>query len=511
MADPFLGRPFEMPMIKPFIPKKIQPWIYLIFACTFQLVDTLYLGVINQVAGDTGLMRDDVMFAFMCGVVGVAMPFPILFRLKFRFTNRQLLLFSVSGMIVCILLTLTTTSLPVLCVLSFLCCYFKLMATFECFSNIQLWMTPKRDFAIFFPLLYMVILGDMSMSGWLSLQFAYYCGDWRIMQWFIIGMLCLVLLYVYTCTRPFRFMKPIPFVSIDWLGGLMWSLSILQVIWLFNYGEYYNWFDSHLWCGVLVMLLVTIILTIYRMYHIRHPYIEPSAFKYKTLIPILFMFAVAELMNATPKALENVFTGGILHYGIMTSARFNIIAIIGNITGCMFCLWWYKMTKMKYTTLLTIGFSFLLVYQIWMYFYITPTIDIESFYFPTFIRNFGYTIFFVTLTMYLVDLMPFQHFFMGLTIAGFIRNGLVDSVCTGVYSYLLRYHITDNLVSGLPYSINDSIMMGVKQLFGVTCIGGCLFLIILLLWRFKPVRSSLKHLPYWNKIGKDMKKELASS
>ncbi len=107
--------------------------------------------------------------------------------------------------------------------------------------------------------------------------------------------------------------------------------------------------------------------------------------------------------------------------------------------------------------------------------------------------------------------MPFQHFFMGLTIAGFIRNGLVDSVCTGVYSYLLRYHITDNLVSGLPYSINDSIMMGVKQLFGVTCIGGCLFLIILLLWRFKPVRSSLKHLPYWNKIGKDMKKELASS
>jgi len=120
------------------------------------------MGTMQQMMGDMSLMREDVSFMFLSGVVGVAMPFPILFRLKFRFTNRSLLLFSVSGMIVCILLSLATEWVPALCVLSYLCCFFKLMATFECFSNIQLWMTPKRDFEIFFPLLYIVVLGDMS-------------------------------------------------------------------------------------------------------------------------------------------------------------------------------------------------------------------------------------------------------------------------------------------------------------------------------------------------------------
>ncbi len=111
--------------------------------------------------GSTGLMREDITFIFLCGVVGVAMPFPVLFRMKFRFTNRSLELFSDGGMIICILLTLALfnftdvhVTLPLLCLLSFVCCYLKLMATFEIFSKIQLWMTPRRDFRIFFPLLY---------------------------------------------------------------------------------------------------------------------------------------------------------------------------------------------------------------------------------------------------------------------------------------------------------------------------------------------------------------------
>lgn len=247
------------------------------------------------------------------------------------------------------------------------------------------------------------------------------------------------------------------------------------------------------------------------MRHVHHPYIDPKAFHYKTLWPILFMFAVAELMNSTPTALENVYTGQILHYGMLTMSRFNLIVIVGNITGCLFCLWWMKMLDLPYTRLLTIGFAFLLVYQVWMYFLVSPVIEIQMLYFPTFIRSFGYTIFFVTLTLYLNELMPFQHFFMGLTIAGFIRNGVVDTICTGVYSYLLRYHVADNLARALPFDTTQSMLMGIKQLYGVTCLGGCMFLLLLMLWHVQPVRSTLKHVPYWNVIGRDMRKELKAN
>lgn len=504
-----------MPMVKGFIPKKLQPWLYLLCAVVFQLANTVYMGSASHMVGATGLMREDVMFVAICGEVGVAMPFPVLFRLKFRYTNRSLELFAIGGMAACILLTLALENftdlhqtMPLLCVLSFACGYMKLMATFEIMSNIQLWMTPRRDFRIFFPLLYIVVLGDISMGSWVSTQVTYYCGSWQAMQWLMVALLMAVMVFFLIATRHFRFMRPLPFISIDWLGLLLWSASLLELIWLFCYGEYYNWWDGAVWRSVVGMLMVTAWFTIARMRHIRHPYIDPRAFRYKTLLPILGMFAVAEIMNATPQVLQTSFTGSIEHWGMMTTAPLTLITIGGNVTGCLFCLWWMKLTRQAYTRLLTIGFAFLLCYQVAMYFMVSPGLNIEMLWAPTFLRSFGYTIFFVTMTLYLEELMPFQHFFMGLTICGFIRNGLVSTVTEGVYSYLLRYHVMDNLVSAHPYTPEMSLLTGIKQLFGVTCLGGSFFLLLLMLWHVSPVRSTLKRLPYWGKLGQAMRKEL---
>ena len=99
-----------------------------------------------------------------------------------------------------------------------------------------------------------------------------------------------------------------------------------------------------------------------------------------------------------------------------------------------------------------------------------------------------------------------RHVFM----AAFIRNGVVDSISGGIYSYLMRYHIADNLARGVPIDATQSIMQAVKYLYGATCLMGCLFLLLLMLWHVQPVRSTLKHLPYWNKLGQQMREELAS-
>ena len=77
-----IGRPFAMPMLRDFIPKALQPWTYLLLAIIFQLVHTTYMGNSSQMMGALSLMREDVSFIFLCGVIGVTMPFPVLFRLK---------------------------------------------------------------------------------------------------------------------------------------------------------------------------------------------------------------------------------------------------------------------------------------------------------------------------------------------------------------------------------------------------------------------------------------------
>lgn len=87
-GPPTLQGPFRVPSFNPYIPRRLQPWIYLAFAFIFLMSSGIYGGAMSQVMGEYSLKREDVLMIVMCNVVGVNMPFPMLFRMKFRFTNR---------------------------------------------------------------------------------------------------------------------------------------------------------------------------------------------------------------------------------------------------------------------------------------------------------------------------------------------------------------------------------------------------------------------------------------
>ena len=506
MPDPIPAGPFAMPMYREWVPKAIRPWIYVLMLLMFQLTGCLYLGAASHTVGATGLMSTDVMFIGICNVIGVNMPFPLLFRFKFRFTNRQLLINAALVIIACNLLALHTTYLPLLCLLSYLAGFFKLCGTFECASNIQLWMAPGRDFKIFFPLLYIMVVGDIFLQSWIAGIVAYYY-NWQLMNWLVIGMMFLVVLIVYVLTKNFRFMKPQPLISIDWLGCILWSLVIVEVVWLFNYGEYYNWTDSEQWRLGVVLLIVTVTLTIERARHIRHPYLALAAFRYKTLLPLLALYFVAEWMDSTPKVLQTALTGGVLHWGWMTTNVLELIGWLGNAAGCLFTLLWMKRLRMKYTTLLTLGGMLLVAYQVMLYFFISPSLNLERLYLPTFLRAVGYAIYFTALTIYLEELMPFQHFFMGLTISGLMRNGPVGAMMGGIYGYSMRHQVAENLSRGIGLDPAQALLVSIKQLYGVTCLLGIAFLLILLLYNVQPVRSTMKLMPSWHKVGRMLRRQ----
>ena len=43
-GPPILNGPFTMPMVKDFIPRRMQPWLYIVFAVIFQMVSGVYMG-----------------------------------------------------------------------------------------------------------------------------------------------------------------------------------------------------------------------------------------------------------------------------------------------------------------------------------------------------------------------------------------------------------------------------------------------------------------------------------
>lgn len=518
---PALPMEFSMPMYREYVPEWIRPWIYVFFVIVFQLSGGIYLGSLNEMAGGMSLLREDVLMVGLCGVVGVCIPFPLLFRFKFRYTNRQLLLNAALVIAACNILCLYVKDIPLLCVISFIAGFLKLCGTFECMTNIQLWMAPGRDFTRFFPLLYTIILGSMNMSSWIVSHLSYYLGGWEAMHWFMTGLLLVVALMVFILTRNVRIFPKIPLISVDWLGCVLWSLVLLEGIWVFTYGEHYNWFDSPLVSGVSVSFLITLFFCLQRMRHIRHPFIDPKAFRYKKLVPVLALFAVGEILSST--SLQKVFFSAVLSYGPLTSSRFAVYELVGTVCGCLFVMWWIKRLGWNYVKLLSVGFAAMLMYQLSMYFRVSPDSNIELFFLPTVLRCFGYGIFFTALSIYLEEIMPFQHFFMGLTICGFIRNGFVSSMASAGYSYALRWYEADymthstmgSFMSSLPtngltekVSALTPMMSGVKTLYGWTCLIGCAALMVFLLFDVEPVRKTFKKMPSWRSVGMSVKRSL---
>ena len=505
-GPPTLQGPFRVPSFNPYIPRLAQPWIYLLIAFMFQMAGGIYGGAMSYVMGDYSLMREDVLMIIMCNVVGVNMPFPFLFRLKFRFTNRQLLITSALVVGVCNVLILQTQSMVVMCVLAYVSGFFKLCGTFECMSNIQLWMTPKRDFTVFFPLLYCIVLGNMSLSPWITEHLIYICQSWQVMNWLMAGIMFCIALFLMLTTHNFMFMKPLPFVSLDWLGCALWSAAMIEFIWFFNYGEYYNWLLAPEMQACAVMFFITMWICIGRMLHVRHPYIDPAAWKYKNLVPMLIVFAFVEFMSSTPKVLQTAFTGGVLHFGITTLNVLNLVEWVAAISGCLFCLVWTKVFKMKYTRLMPLGVAAMAAYQVMMYMLVAPGVNIELLYLPVFLRNFGNAIFFVMLTI--EDMMPFQHFFMGLTMCGLVRNGTIGTMCSGLFSLAMRHGVAENLGRGLPYDMTGILSITIRQLYGVASMIGIAVLLVFLLWNVQPIRSTLNKMPAWNVVGRRMRMTL---
>lgn len=255
--------PTRVMMFRDFVPDKVRVFLCLFFAVAFQFSGGIYLSSVSQMVGSLALMQEDVMMAGYASFVGMTIIFPILFRLKFRFTTRSILLFVCPALIVCNLITMHTESLPVLVIVCFFAGMLRMWGTFEALSNVQLSLTPTRNFAVFFPVVYMIVLGSIQLSGLLTVYLGYW-SNWHSMHWFIMGLLFVLWGLTAALTRHFRFMKPLPLFGIDWLGGALWFIFLLSVIFVFEYGKFYDWFDSlQILLGTLIAIL-SLALSIHR-------------------------------------------------------------------------------------------------------------------------------------------------------------------------------------------------------------------------------------------------------
>lgn len=504
-----------------FVPNGIRPWIYVFFAVTFQFSGGLYLGTLNQMVGQTAWMREDLLMCLYANLAGMAVYFPLLFRMKFRFTNKTLLMAAATGVMACNLIAPHVTFLPLLWAVCFVEGMCKIQGTFECMSNIQLWMTPERDFTVFFPMLHIVILGSMQLSDLLATWLMYHY-HWTYMHWCISGVMMFNLLVLATCTRRFRMFKKFPLYGIDWLGGLLWAALLLEIAYLFDYGDWYDWWNSPVVCRLSVAIVVTFVICLWRMFTIRHPFFEPRMWTYRHLVPVLVLITLVEVFLATEHVVEHVFLEEIMKYEEMVSVRLDWAVLFGAVSGCLFAYWWMHLRRLNYLRLIIVGMGGIICYLLVFYFTISTDIHISQLYFPLFCRGFAYAVLSATFMTCLEEIMSFQHFFQALSVFNMLHMVMGGVIGAAVYTRGLSYYIPDNLsrygaaidrlspgqaLLSLPEGMEHFIVrmqeISIRQIYGWAAYA-CIFLVLLFLLYDAPIRRELKRMPSWKKIRQEV-------
>ena len=428
--------PFSIPAIRDFVPPKLRPWIIIAFVIVFQFSGGLYLAAVSEMVGSTALMQEDIMMAGYASMIGMGLTFAIMFRLKFRFASKTSLMTCSIALIVSNLICMQTHSIPVLVITCFFAGIFRMWATFECNSTIQLWLTPKRDLSVFFCFIYLLVQSCIQLSGLITVYTAFW-AKWEYMHWLIIGLLLLVMLATLCLFRSYRSLPKLPLFGIDWLGALMWGLVLLCILFVCVYGEHYDWYQSFQIRAATVIGILILVLNLWRASFIRHPFIALKTWTYRAVWFPFILYIVIDILLAPSHLFEHIYMESILGYDALNVISLNWAVLLGIIVGAGFTFFTFSRRKWRYKTMTVIAFFSITGYLMCFYFGIDYALPKETLFVPLFLRSFGYVIIAICF-LTVLSRVPFQHFFQAVSVQSFVSAGFGGALGTAILGHALN-------------------------------------------------------------------------
>ncbi len=231
--------PFDIPDVPNWVPRRLKPWLFIFFVLIIQFSGGVYLAAASDMVGTTALMQEDILMAGYASLIGMSINFAVMFRVKFRFSNRTQLLAAAIVLIAANFICSNTDSVPLLVITCFVAGWFRMQATLACNSTIQLWITPVRDMAIFFCYVYIIVDSVIQLSGIATIYTAFHL-EWEAMQWIMTSLLTLLMIMVILLVKPVRGPMFIPLLGIDWLGAILWAGFMMCFTFICVYGNFYD-------------------------------------------------------------------------------------------------------------------------------------------------------------------------------------------------------------------------------------------------------------------------------
>ena len=462
--------PFDIPEVPDFIPRRLKPYLFILFVLIIQFSGGVYLAAASDMVGTTALMQEDILMAGYASLIGLAINFAVMFRIKFRFSTRTQLLASAIILIAANVICANTTSVPVLVTTCFIAGWFRMQATLACNSTIQLWLTPVRDMAIFFCYVYIIVDSVIQLSGIATIYTAFF-SQWEYMHWIMTGMLALLMIMVMVLVKPVRGPMFIPLLGIDWIGAILWAGFMMCFTFICVYGNYFDWWDAVEIRGAALIGLACLCINLWRASFLHHPYISFRAMKNRNVIRATGIYLVFFTLIATEHVFEHSYAANILGFDETNLIDLNWYVFAGIIAGCAFTYFTFALRKWRYKTMTAIAFALAIVYLAYFYFFIDYGVEKEMLFIPLFFRGAAAVIIsIVFLTSIVQSGLPFQVFPQALTINGFTGAVMGATLGPAIIGELLRHTMAKNaaLIGANMTAANpDSAFAPLGQFYGM--------------------------------------------
>ncbi|MDR3297261.1 MAG: hypothetical protein LBS94_03390 [Prevotellaceae bacterium] len=495
-----MNNPARLPAFKDWVPDGLRLALYIFFLVSFQFSNGMYFASMSEMVGTLSITPDDTKMMGNAVLVGLTMFFTLAFRLKFRFPNQTCLMVAALGLLLCNLVVPHLQSVPLLVLVCYAAGFLRLWGTFECFSNLLPRITPTYNYAVFLSFVFFVVLGVIHLFDIASTYITFYYS-WHHVHHLAVALLLCVAAMAYLFMRPFRAMPKMPLYGIDWLGMILWSIFILSLIFVVQYGVQLDWLNSPHIRVALGASCLALAANVWRMAYTRHPFLALAAFRTRNLLNLLILFLLLDILLSGQTVLQNTYTSAFLHLDQLSSTALDWYKFVGMALGALFS--WQAITRLKFShKLLTfVGMAMVVVYLAMVYFLITPYTNVEKLYLPQVCCGFGQVSIFIALTVYAQATAPFKNYFQVITILGLIRTGIAAPLGEAIYTHALDGLISKRLAAigtsinpsvPLPHPDlaalffgNDALLAPLQKLFGWSVVLGIAVLIAVAASRFK--------------------------
>lgn len=444
MSEHIQHGPFDIPEVPDFVPRRLKPFLFILFVLIVQFSGGVYLAAVSDMVGSTALMQEDILMAGYASLIGMSINFAVMFRIKFRFSTRMQLIVSGVVLMAANVICACTTSVPLLVAVCFVAGWFRMQATFACNSTIQLWLTPVRDMAIFFCYVYIIVDSVIQLSGIVAIYTAFF-SQWEYMHWTMVGMLALMIVMVMIFVKPVRGPMYIPLLGIDWIGAFLWAVFMLCFAFVCVYGNFYDWWDAVEIKGAALVGAACLAVNLWRASFLRHPYISFQAMTNRNVLRATAVYLVFFTLMATEHVFEHSYAAAVLGFDETNLIDLNWYVFAGILVGCAFVYFTFALRKWRYKTMTAIGFALAALYFAWFYFHIDYGVEKTALFLPLFIRGMASVIIsIVFLTSIVQSGLPFMAFPQALTVNGFTGAVVSATLCPAIVGELLRRTVARN-------------------------------------------------------------------